>query len=213
MNPPTIEETAIHQRAKAEGEHPHAAELIALPQRGRALRFLTALCALITGALGVASFADMLPPHYAGAAALITITLMGIKDAAISIGDHLDDGVKNGSFSANPSTLRQWFLFFLVGCLCVSCVNEGSTDAQVRRSQLLLSGARITLIAAESQLGAVLADPKTPIWQRTAAQMLVDEAKAAVADEQLRLRSLMAARNVARFAAPAVPVIDLTSAK
>jgi hypothetical protein len=227
MNTPSISSTAIHQRAAAALPSELTAELIALPQRGRILRFLTGMFAILTAICGLATLLEQLPPQYAAVGLLFTTALLGIKDLVISIGDLLDDGKRNNSFgnnseprtanrepqSANPSVLRQWFLFFLLPCLCVGCASETSTDAEISRAQLALSGSRIALVVAQSQLGALASDPKAPSWKLTAARAAVSEAQTALETESLRLRSIMAARNVARFATPAVPVIDLTSAK
>jgi hypothetical protein len=227
MNTPSISSTAIHQRAVAALPSDLSAELIALPQRGRILRFLTGMFAILTAICGFATLLEQLPPHYAAVGLLFTTALLGIKDLVISIGDLLDDGKRNNSFgvngeprtengeqrSVNPAVLRQWLLILLMGCLCVGCASETSTDAEISRAQLALSGARITLVVAQSQLAAMQTDPKTPVWKVAATRAAVSEAQAAVETESLRLRSIMAARNVARFATPAVPVIDVTSAK
>jgi hypothetical protein len=201
-------------------------ELLALlpPQRGRWLRFLTALAALLTAACGVATALGEMPISPAQTMAVITVALLGIKEAVIFMGDILDDGLRNNSFGdsplsespslplsespvSNPSTLRQWFLIPLACFLCVGCASESSTDAEISRAQLALSGARITLVVAQSQFAAMQADPKTPAWKVQATKMAVSEAQAAVETESLRLRSIMAARNVARLNAP------MTSAK
>lgn len=207
------------------------AELIALPQRGRWLRFLTATAGLLTACLAAAALTEQLPARYAEIGAYVTFVLLSLKEAVISIGDLLDDGKRNNSFGStditdiesafqkepgtrnqelgtkNPSTLRQWFLILLLGCLCSGCASETSTDAEISRAQLALSGARITLAVAQSQFAAMQADPKSPAWKVQATKMAVSEAQSAVETESLRLRSIMAARNVARLNAP------ITSAK
>jgi hypothetical protein len=197
--------------------------LLAIPQRGTLLRLLTGMFACLTAACGLGTLVEQLPPQYAAIGLLITTALIGIKELVISVGDLLDDGLRNNSFGSgsaesreqgaesqqpsNPSTLRQWFLIPLACVLCVGCASESSTDAEISRAQLALSGARITLVVAQSQFAAMQADPKTPAWKVQATKAVVSEAQAAVETESLRLRSIMAARNVARLNTP------MTSAK
>lgn len=194
-----------------------AVELISKPVRGRWLRCLTAAAALITALCGVLTALGEMSISHAQTMAVITVALLGLKEAVISIADILDDGLRNNSFgvsespvSKSPSpkvsesnpALRQWFLIPLACFLCVGCASESSTDAEISRAQLALSGARIGLVMAQTQMASVQADGKAPSWKLKAAQMAVAEAQSAVETESLRLRSIMAARNVARLNAP-----------
>lgn len=83
------------------------AELISQPVRGRWLRFLTAAAALITALCGVLTALGEMPISHAQTMAVITVALLGLKEAVISIGDILDDGVRNNSFGISNTPTPQ----------------------------------------------------------------------------------------------------------
>lgn len=189
-------------------------ELKIMPARGRWLRGLSAIAGLIAAALGFAAWLDFVPASHAGVAGFIFAVLLALKEAVISLGDILDDGVRNGSFEApqksNPSTLRQWFIWLALGCLFLPSCTSTDSSAEIRAAQYSIRAAQLGLIVAQANFQAAMNDPQVPAWQRMAFQAAAAEAGRMLKDEEARLAGLLALKSAA---AAGLPVIEVTATK